>query len=65
MSNAVSNLKGQVTAALAAQAGAIDELHKKLASLPGCDQSRLAQAVAKYKAAHEQFADDAQACVMF
>jgi hypothetical protein len=50
-------------AALDAHAGAIDVLHKKLASLPGCDRDRLAQAVGKYKAAHQVFQDDALGCV--
>jgi hypothetical protein len=53
----------QAAAALDAHAGAIDVLHKQLASLPGCDRDRLAQAVGKYKAAHQVFVDDALGCV--
>ncbi|HXO18272.1 MAG TPA: hypothetical protein VN909_08870 [Candidatus Dormibacteraeota bacterium] len=46
-------------------ARSIDDLHRKLAALPGCDQQRLAHAVEKYKAAHKVFQDDALGCVGF
>ena len=42
-----------------------DDLHRKLAALPGCDQQRLAKAVAKFKSAHQEFQDDALGCVGF
>jgi hypothetical protein len=60
----MSNLKTEISTMLQAHANAIDALHEKLAALPGCDKQRLAQAVAKYKAAHAVFEDDAQACVI-
>jgi hypothetical protein len=51
--------------ALDAHGRAIDELHHKLAALPGCDSDRLTHAVEKYKAAHQAFTDDALGCVGF
>lgn len=51
--------------ALDAHARSIDELHHKIAALPGCDNERLAHAVQKYKAAHQAFTDDALGCVGF
>jgi hypothetical protein len=61
----MSDAKADTTSALEAHARGIDELHRKLAALPGCDQQRLAAAVAKYKAAHQAFHDDALGCVGF
>jgi len=61
----MSDAKSDAASALEAQGRSIDELHAKLAAVPGCDKQRLAQAVAKYKAAHQAFHDDAQVCVGF
>jgi hypothetical protein len=60
----MSDSKTQAAAALSAHAAAIDQLHAKLAALPGCDTQRLAVAVQKYKGAHEAFEDDALGCVV-
>lgn len=49
--------------ALNDQARSIDDLHQKLAAVPGADKERLKEAVGKYKAAHKQFEDDALACM--
>ena len=53
----------QATANLAAHAKAIDDLHHKLAAMPGVNAQRLAAAVDKYKAAHQQFCNDALGCM--
>ncbi|MBV8067023.1 MAG: hypothetical protein JO113_03520 [Candidatus Eremiobacteraeota bacterium] len=57
--------KSEVTQALEAHRRSFEELHRKLAAIAGCDKEKLAHAVAKFKAAHQAFADDAQACVGF
>jgi hypothetical protein len=57
--------KSEAAGALDAHGRSIDDLHRKLAGLPGCDQDRLTSAVNKYKAAHQTFHDDALACVGF
>lgn len=44
-------------------ARSIDELHEKLAAMPGVDKDRLKHAVAKLKAAHQTFRDDALGCM--
>lgn len=62
--NRMADNKTEAGAALTAHAGAIDELHKKLAALPGCDTERLTVAVAKYKTAHATFEDDALQCLV-
>jgi hypothetical protein len=59
----MSDSKTEAAAALAAHGRAIDELHKKLAVMPGCAKDRLAAAVAKYKNAHQAFEDDALECI--
>jgi hypothetical protein len=41
----------------------LDTLHQKLAALPGADTAKLAQATAKYKAAHQAYHDDALDCM--
>lgn len=41
----------------------IDDLHQRLAAIPGVDQERLKIAVGKYKTANKQFADDALGCM--
>lgn len=46
-----------------AQARSIDDLHQKLAALPGAANEPLQTAVDKYKAAHQQFRDDALECM--
>ncbi len=61
----MSDVKSDATGALAAHGRTIDELHNKLAALPGCDKDRLNAAVQKYKAAHQAFHDDALACIGF
>jgi hypothetical protein len=61
----MSDAKSDAANALDAHGRAIDQLHQKLAALPGCDKERLASAVAKYKAAHQAFHDDALGCVGF
>jgi hypothetical protein len=61
----MSDAKAEAASALDAHARSIDELHHKLAALPGCDKQRLASAVDKYKAAHQAFHDDALGCVGF
>ena len=60
----MSEAKAEASTALQEHAGAIDRLHRKLASLPGCDTDRLARAVEKYKNAHKVFEDDALGCVI-
>ena len=60
----MSHSKDEAGAALSAHARAIDELHAKIAALPGCDKARLKVAVEKYKSAHEAFQDDALECVV-
>jgi hypothetical protein len=50
-------------ASLAAHAKSIDALHEKLAATAGVDKAKLAQAVSKYKAAHQTFEDDALGCM--
>ena len=59
----MSDAKADATSALEAHRRSIDELHHKLAAMPGCDKDRLAQAVSKYKVAHQAFHDDALGCV--
>jgi hypothetical protein len=60
----MTDLKEEVSGLLHAHAHAIDDLHRKLAAVAGCDKQRLEKAVAKYKAAHAAFEDDAQGCVI-
>lgn len=61
----MTDAKSEFHKALEAHGHSIDELHRKLAAMPGADKERLANAVAKLKAAHQAFHDDAQACVGF
>ena len=61
----MSDAKSDAASALAAHDRAVDELHRKLAALPGCDKDRLDKAVQKLKAAHQTFHDDALACIGF
>ncbi|MGA8574085.1 MAG: hypothetical protein WB609_00155 [Candidatus Cybelea sp.] len=60
----MSDSKTQAAEAIRAHAAAIDQLHAKLAALPGCDTARLTIVVRKYKSAHEEFEDDALECVV-
>ena len=60
----MSDSKNVAAAALSAHAQTIDQLHAKLAALPGCDTARLSVAVQKYKTAHQIFEDDALECVV-
>ena len=59
------DLKSEASHVLEEHRRSIDELHRKLASMPGCDKDRLAHAVEKYKAASQTFRDDALGCVGF
>jgi hypothetical protein len=59
----MASAREEVAVQLDEHARSIDELHRKLAAAPGVDKQRLAQAVDKLKAAHQQFSDDAQACM--
>ncbi len=61
----MSDVKSDAASALDAHGRTIDQLHAKLAAMPGCDKDRLNQAVRKYKAAHQAFHDDALACIGF
>ncbi len=53
----------QASAELHAHGHAIDELHRRLAAMPGVDKDRLHKAVEKFKSAHKQFSDDALGCM--
>jgi hypothetical protein len=55
--------RAEAESALNAHGKSIDDLHHKLAAMPGCDRERLGRAVDKYKAAHQAFHDDALGCV--
>jgi hypothetical protein len=59
----MADVKEEVTIAIEAHKRSTDELHHKLAALPGCDKARLAGAVSKFKAAQQAFHDDALGCV--
>jgi len=58
-----SAMHDQAASSLDAHAQSIDELHRKLAATPGVDTERLQKAADKYKAAHQQFRDDALGCM--
>ncbi|MGZ3499408.1 MAG: hypothetical protein ACXWNK_07870 [Vulcanimicrobiaceae bacterium] len=58
-----SDLQNQAARSLDDHAQSIDELHRKLAQTPGVDKERLQNAVDRYKAAHQQFRDDALGCM--
>lgn len=60
----MSDAKADAARALEAHERSIDELHHKLATVPGCDRDRLAHAVGAYKAAHKVFHDDALGCLL-
>ena len=59
----MSDTKDKAAAALGDHGHAIDELHKKLAAMPGVDTTRLSMAVVKYKTAHAEFEEDALECI--
>lgn len=61
----MADARADAANALKTHGDSIDELHRKLAAMPGCDQPRLASAVEKYKAANREFHDDALGCVGF
>jgi cell division FtsZ-interacting protein ZapD len=61
----MSEVKSELHKAMEEHGHAIDAIHQKLAAMPGCDKARLEGAVAKLKAAHQAFHDDALACVGF
>jgi hypothetical protein len=58
-----SAIQDQAAGSLDAHGQSIDELHRKLAATPGVDKEKLQKAVDKYKAAHQQFRDDALGCM--
>ena len=41
----------------------IDQLHRKLAAMPGVDKEKLEKVVETYKTAHKKFHDDALGCM--
>jgi hypothetical protein len=53
----------QASVSLESHARSIDDLHRKLAALPGANAQKLQAAVDKYKAAHQQFCNDALGCM--
>lgn len=55
--------RDQAAAHIDAHAHAIDHLHTTLSALAGADKAGLQAAVASYKAAHQQFRDDALECM--
>jgi hypothetical protein len=59
----MASARDEAAGSLSAQGRSIDELHRKLAAMPGVDKGRLQKAVDKYKAAHQEFCDDAQGCM--
>jgi hypothetical protein len=58
-----SATQNQAAQSIDAHARAIDELHHTLAQMPGVDKERLQKAAEKFKSAHQQFRDDALACM--
>lgn len=58
-----SDLQTQAATSIDAHAKSIDDLHRKLDQTPGVDKERLQHAVDRYKAAHQQFRDDALGCM--
>jgi hypothetical protein len=58
-----SSSQNRAAAQIDAHAKSIDDLHTKLAGLPGAAQGPLQTAVDKYKTAHQQFRDDALGCM--
>ncbi len=59
----MNSARTDAAGSLEAHGRSIDDLHSKLAALPGADQGRLQAATEKYKAAHQQFTDDALGCM--
>jgi hypothetical protein len=53
----------QAAGSIDAHAKTIDELHRGLAAMPGCDKERLQKVVDTYKAAHQKFRSDALGCM--
>ncbi|MEO6836714.1 MAG: hypothetical protein ABI231_12525 [Candidatus Tumulicola sp.] len=53
----------QAAHSIDAHGRSIDDLHHKLASTPGADKAGLQRAVDTYKAAHQQFRDNALGCM--
>ena len=60
----MSDAKAEVRKILDEGKHSIDEMHRKLEAVAGANKEKLSQAVAKLKAAHETFEDDAQECVV-
>jgi SOS response regulatory protein OraA/RecX len=60
----MSDAKADALRAVEDHGRSIDELHRKLAALPGCDKDRVAKAIEKVKAAHQVFVEDAQGFVL-
>ena len=59
----MASSREHASADLDAHGRTIDELHRKLAAMPGADKDRLHKAVEKYKDAHRAFTDDALGCM--
>ncbi len=59
----MADARSDALQALREHGNSIDALHRKLAAMPGANQQRLSAAVAKYKAAHAAFQDDALECI--
>jgi hypothetical protein len=60
----VADVKAEVSKLMEEHKRQIDELHRKLAAMPGVNKERLSIAVEKLKTAHMQFEDDAQELVI-
>ena len=51
--------KSEVSKLMQAHKSQIDELHRKLAAMPGVNKEKLSVSVEKLKTAHMEFEDDA------
>lgn len=58
-----SSSQAQAAGHIDAHAQSIDDLHQRLAAIPGASKAQLQTAVDTYKAAHQQFRDDALECM--
>lgn len=61
----MSDAKSEIRRAVEEHGHSLEELHRKIAAMPAVDKEKLSHAVAKLKAAHAAFSDDAQACIGF
>jgi hypothetical protein len=60
----MTDVKSEVSKLMQQHKRQIDELHDKLAAIPGINKERLTQTVVKLKTAHETFEEDAQDLVI-